>query len=105
MTSSNKTDDSPIVFLTAGRTEQGSNAPQEVAEVTGGTCVMRENQLHLETLYQFIARSLYSVHRYFESTVASTISAFRTKIVQELLAIGAALPRLQLSRPRLGSSF
>jgi hypothetical protein len=102
MTSSNKTDDSPIVFLTAGRTEQGSNAPQEVAEVTGGTCVMRKNQLHLETLYQFIARSLHSVHRYFESTI---ISACGTEIVQELLAIGAALPRLQLSRPRLGSSF
>jgi hypothetical protein len=34
---------------------------------------------------QSIARSLSSVRRYFQSTVASTISAFRTKIVQALL--------------------
>jgi hypothetical protein len=43
MTSSKDTGDSPIVFLTAGRIEQGSNAPQEVAEVTGDTCGVRKN--------------------------------------------------------------
>jgi hypothetical protein len=85
MTSSNKTDDSPIVYLTAGRTEQGSNAPREVAEMNRGYLRYSRKSTAPGNALQSIARSLSSVRRYFQSTVASTISAFRTKIVQALL--------------------
>ena len=56
MTSSNNIGDSPIVFLTAGRTALGFNAAQEVAHVTGNACGSRENQLDLEGSFEFIAR-------------------------------------------------
>ncbi|HET7394325.1 MAG TPA: hypothetical protein VFK25_11075 [Candidatus Binatia bacterium] len=56
MTSSNNTGDSPIVFLTAGRTEQGFSAAQELAHMTANVCWIQENQTALEGLDEFIAR-------------------------------------------------